>query len=162
MAIPHQILEVPQPVPVEAPEAWRISAIALVAANAVPLIGVLAFQWTVFPILLLYWCENVVVGVFNVLRMLCVKPDQPVTWVAKMFLIPFFIVHYGGFAMIHGLFVLTMFSGAPVAKMSPAGLWPAIRAAGRGIRHRRAGAEPRDFVRPQLPDGWGVPTNRVE
>ena len=82
MAIQHQLLEMPEPVPVEGPIGWRLSTLALVAANAVPLVGVLVFHWTVFPILLLYWCENVVVGAFNVLRMLCVQPDQPVMWAA--------------------------------------------------------------------------------
>jgi hypothetical protein len=111
---------------------WRLSAIALVAANAVPLVGVLTFHWTVYPILLLYWCENVVIGIYNVLRMICVKPDQPLTWAAKAYFIPFFMVHYGGFATIHGMFVLAMFSGAPVGKMSPGSLLPAVRDAGVG------------------------------
>ena len=46
------------------------SALVLVAANLVPLAGVLFFGWSVFATLLLFWVENVIVGGFNVLRML--------------------------------------------------------------------------------------------
>src|ERR1041384_8782002 len=73
-----------------------LSVSALVIANAVPLAGVLFFGWKVFPLILLYWLENVIVGGFNVLRMLTANPDSPVSWLGKAFLIPFFCVHFGG------------------------------------------------------------------
>src|SRR6185503_10154265 len=97
------------------------------AANMVPLFGVLALDWTVFSILLLYWCENVVVGVFNVLRLIFVQPRNPVVWVGKGFLIPFFMVHYGGFTFVHGMFVLSMFGGKGV-QTNLNGVLGAIRA----------------------------------
>ncbi len=85
------------------------SQVALVLANAVPLVGVLLLGWTVFPLLLLYWLENVVVGGFNVLKMLLAKPAEPVYWAGKLFLIPFFIVHFGGFTFVHGVLVIAFF-----------------------------------------------------
>lgn len=85
------------------------SRIALIVANAVPLIGVLALHWTVFSVLLLYWSENVMVGGFNVLRMVWAQPGGPAGWAMKLFLIPFFCVHYGLFTFVHGIFVLTLF-----------------------------------------------------
>ncbi|PYO73912.1 MAG: hypothetical protein DMD64_05675 [Gemmatimonadetes bacterium] len=85
------------------------SQVALVLANAVPLVGVLLLGWTVFPLLLLYWLENVVVGGFNVLKMLLAKPAEPVYWAGKLFLIPFFIVHFGGFTFVHGVLVVAFF-----------------------------------------------------
>lgn len=85
------------------------SIIALVLANAMPLIGVLWFHWQVFPILLVYWLENVVIGGFNVLKMLTADPDQPVAWIGKLFLIPFFCVHFGLFTMVHGMLVFSFF-----------------------------------------------------
>ena len=36
---------------------------------------------------------------------------------AKLFLIPFFIVHYGGFTLVHGIFVFAVFGNA--ANVSP-------------------------------------------
>src|SRR5690348_15210944 len=44
---------------------WRQpSVIALVLANLVPVFGVLALHWEVFPLMFLFWSENVIVGVF--------------------------------------------------------------------------------------------------
>ena len=92
---------------------FSASAFALVLANAVPLIGVVVLGWQVFPLVLLYWLENVVVGGFNVLRMLCARPRDGVRWAAKAFLVPFFIVHFGMFTATHGLFVFTLFDEGP-------------------------------------------------
>src|SRR3989454_2338242 len=75
----------------------------------VPLAGVLFFGWSVFSTLLLFWVENVIVGAFNVLRMLVAQPQIGVMWAAKLFMIPFFTFHYGMFVTVHGLFVLTLF-----------------------------------------------------
>jgi hypothetical protein len=46
------------------------SVIALVLANLIPLAGVFVFHWEVFPLLFLFWLENVVIGIVNVLKML--------------------------------------------------------------------------------------------
>ncbi len=94
-----------------APQRWPPSVIPLLLVNAIPLVGVLAHHWTVFVVLLLYWCENVVVGAFNVLRMVCAYPQVSIAWVGKLFVIPFFMVHYGMFTFVHGIFVLSLFGG---------------------------------------------------
>src|SRR5438034_5890206 len=94
-----------------APPRWPPSVIPLLLVNAIPLVGVLAHHWTVFVVLLLYWCENVVVGAFNVLRMVCAYPQVSIAWVGKLFVIPFFMVHYGMFTFVHGIFVLSLFGG---------------------------------------------------
>ena len=85
------------------------SLVALVLANAFPIFGVLFLGWTVFPLVLLYWLENVVVGGFNVLKMLLADPRDPVYWAGKAFMIPFFIVHFGGFTYVHGVLLLAFF-----------------------------------------------------
>jgi len=85
------------------------SAIALVLANLVPLYGVLVLKWEVFPLVFLYWLENVTVGGFTVLRMLVNRTDEPLKLVQKAFMIPFFMVHYGMFTMFHGFFVFVLF-----------------------------------------------------
>jgi uncharacterized protein DUF6498 len=117
------------------PRPWPLSSAVLILANAAPLIGVLTHDWTVFAVVLLYWCENVIVGVFNVLRMLCARPQDTVAWAGKAFLIPFFCVHYGMFTYVHGIFVLGLFGGA-FAKggfnLSPLTLLAAVRQAGVG------------------------------
>lgn len=91
------------------PELLTPSVLLLVAANLVPLGGVLFLHWEVFPILLVFWMENVVVGVFNVFKMVLASPAAPVTWLAKVVAIPFFCFHYGIFTAVHGIFVLAFF-----------------------------------------------------
>ena len=85
------------------------SLLALLLANAFPIVGVLFLGWTVFPLVLLYWLENVVVGAFNVARLLLAQPREPAYWAGKLFLIPFFVVHFGMFTYIHGVLVVALF-----------------------------------------------------
>jgi len=96
------------------------AVVALVVANLIPLIGVLFFGWSVWNILVIYWLENGIVGLINVLKMAVATGDEvtpgvtfmvngrPATSATKMGLIPFFIVHYGIFWFVHGIFVLTL------------------------------------------------------
>jgi len=104
---------------------WRdIPILALLAANAIPLFGVLFLGWDAFYIVLLYWTENIVIGFYNVLKMVFAAVPHPIAHLGKLFLIPFFIVHYGGFTAIHGFFVLALFhkegKGPPMDGMD----WP--------------------------------------
>jgi len=98
--------------PVRPPKgSWfRRPLLSLVVANTIPLWGVLFLGWSVFSVVFLYWAENLAVGFFNVLKMACAKgtgrPDRQPKWL----LIPFFLVHYGGFVAGHGLFVILLFA----------------------------------------------------
>jgi hypothetical protein len=87
----------------------NIPLIALVAANLIPFWGVLFGGWEAFHVVLLYWSENIVVGFYNILKMVFAKVDKPHEHLGKLFLIPFFTVHYGGFCAVHGFFVLMLF-----------------------------------------------------
>jgi Family of unknown function (DUF6498) len=89
----------------------RPSIVALVLANLVPVWGVLCLHWEVFPLMFLFWSENVIVGAFNVLKMLWANPESPISWAGKVFIIPFFCVHYGMFTFIHGVLVVALFGG---------------------------------------------------
>lgn len=97
-----------------------IPVVLLVAVNLVPLVGVLFFGWSLFSILVLYWVENGIVGLFNVFKItLARRPPsegssftvngRPVGSGAKFFLVPFFIFHYGIFWVVHGVFVVVVF-----------------------------------------------------
>ncbi len=89
----------------------RPSAIVLVLANLGPLYGVLFLGWKVFPVVFLFWLENLIIGALNVFRMLLADPNNKSMWVLKIFLIPFFCIHYGLFTFIHGIFVMGLFGG---------------------------------------------------
>src|SRR5581483_969371 len=91
---------------------WRQpSVIALLLANVVPVFGVLFLHWEVFPLMFLFWSENVIVGAFNVLKMLANQPGSAVMWIGKFFFIPFFCIHYGMFTYVHGILVMGLFGG---------------------------------------------------
>ena len=98
------------------------AVVALIVANAVPLLGVLFLGWTVWTILIVYWLENGIVGAFNIAKL--AKAQGPYEGStsnmrlngrsmdsfanARSGLIPFFILHYGIFWAVHGVFVLTL------------------------------------------------------
>jgi hypothetical protein len=106
-----------------AAHASPVAIALLIVANLVPLIGVLFFGWSLTTIVALYWLENGVVGVFALAKIATaegVEEDpgtatingrtltaaelrNPAT--ARLFLMPFFVVHYGMFWLVHGVFV---------------------------------------------------------
>ena len=81
--------------------AWNAAAWLLVAANLAPAWGILALGWDAGPLLWFYWLENLVVGVFAALR-IALAPVAGGPAALKLFLIPFFCVHYGVFCFVHG------------------------------------------------------------
>lgn len=98
----------------------RGSALALTAANLVPIYGVLALGWKAAPIMVFYWAENLVVGFFNVLKMARAQGSlndshttlngKPVTLDSRRMFILIFALHYGAFTLGHGIFVIALFS----------------------------------------------------
>jgi hypothetical protein len=110
------------------------SAIALVAANLIPLLGVAFFGWSLWTILVLYWVENGIVGFWSVPKILLAEGSVisgiqglgalataasagvglGMPRVARGAIATFFLVHYGVFWLGHGLFVflLPTFLGA--------------------------------------------------
>lgn len=104
----------------------RLSVVALVLANLVPVFGVLVLGWELFPIMFLFWSENLIVGMFNVLKMFLASPGSVLSWASKFFIIPFFCVHYGIFTFVHGFFIIWMFGGGMKGDgvfSGPADLW---------------------------------------
>jgi hypothetical protein len=104
---PLQVL--PAPAEVIAPSAGSsvAAAVVLVAANLVPLALVLTGKASISGLVLLYWAENVVIGFYNVLRMLAARRDM---LGEKIGAIAFFCAHYGLFCLVHGVFVIILFS----------------------------------------------------
>lgn len=50
------------------------SVLTLIAANLIPLFGVLFLGWSTFAIVVIYWAENVIIGAINVLKMIVCSP----------------------------------------------------------------------------------------
>jgi len=87
-----------------------LSVVFLIAANAIPLFGSIFWGWRVFDIVVLYWLENVIVGLINAVRMLLIrsKEGRAVEIVGRIFQTGFFLVHFGIFTVVHGVFVLAL------------------------------------------------------
>ncbi|HUP54560.1 MAG TPA: DUF6498-containing protein [Methylomirabilota bacterium] len=95
------------------------AVVALIVANAIPLFGALFLGWNVWTILIVYWLENGIVGVFNVLKILRAEGPmdptmrfqmngRPMAAVGRGAVAGFFVIHYGLFWFVHGIFVLTL------------------------------------------------------
>jgi hypothetical protein len=103
-----------------------VAIAVLIAANAVPLVGVLFLGWDLATLVAVYWAENGVVGVYAVARILTAgrrislvdgpaapqpppPPRDPGRAAAgvlpRLGLTAFFCVHYGIFWLVHGTFV---------------------------------------------------------
>lgn len=82
---------------------FSFSLLALIAANMVPLIGALFFDWDVNLILALFWIENLIIGAFNLIKMGMVALQKRA--VKDLLQCLFFVVHYGLFCAVHGLFL---------------------------------------------------------
>lgn len=101
----------------------RLAVLALIAANLVPAVGVLGFGWDPQGLLLVYWFESAVIGLYNVPRIVLspLRPGAAPTkgLPIKLFVAAFFAVHYGLF-MIGHLIILTVLAGLSASGSSPA------------------------------------------
>jgi uncharacterized protein DUF6498 len=155
------------------------SAIALLVANAIPIVGVLFFGWSLITILVLYWVENGIVGFWNIPKIALAQgalvprlPEMPLSaaraatlsdeqaaslqeaWqrarelqaqgltaagsapvLTRLSVVPraglaiFFLVHYGIFWVVHGIFVFTLplfseFGGSPFGGACDGAVFP--------------------------------------
>jgi len=109
------------PVPqTEAPGGTRVSLATLVLANLLPLGLVAAGVWDVAEVVFFYWFENLIVGLFNLLRIMTAASLEIG---ARLFLGTFFTVHYGMFCMGHMVFLVDVFGfpGLPPGQPAPGG-----------------------------------------
>lgn len=92
------------------------AAVLLVLFNLVPLAGVLWLGWDLLLILAMYWAENGVVGVINVVKILTARGTgapsgswsvngRPITSMTRVGTAGFFSMHYGIFWVVHGVFI---------------------------------------------------------
>jgi len=89
-----------------------IQTVFLIASMCVTLFGVSVLGWSLLTVILLYWIENLIIGIWQVVKIISVKPTDGVPWklaiFGKIFIAGFFCLHYGGFCGGHGLFILAL------------------------------------------------------
>jgi hypothetical protein len=198
----------------------RLAVAALIAANLLPLPGVLLLGWDAASLFFVYWLESAVVGLYNLLRMAMAQgtgdirnpvrsgatgtvdveqieqarrelaerhpraarlleralavaaaaSDEPdaatrptpagVQLIGKLFMLPFFIVHYGIFMAVHLTFLFSLF-GPPRLPPWQAALVAAALLASHGLSYlvHFIGRQEYLWVTPQ--DQMGRPYGRV-
>jgi Family of unknown function (DUF6498) len=96
----------------------RPFALILFAANLVPLVGVIAWGWDAFVLLMLYWLETAVIAFWTVLR-IALLPRAALADLqigssgapsSSLGLAAFFTLHAGIFMAVHFLFLWALFS----------------------------------------------------
>ena len=87
------------------------SVIILIISNLVPVFGVIFLDWEIFQVMMLFWAENVVIGGFNIVKMLLSTAGNTGNRGKKISMVPFFFIHYGIFTMVHGGLVFAIFGG---------------------------------------------------
>ena len=78
----------------------RLALGALIIANLSVLAGVLWLGWDAVAVLLLYWHENLIIGVYTLLRMLRAGGLRALPVAV------FFVFHFGVFCIVHGTLLL--------------------------------------------------------
>ncbi len=96
----------------------HLSLVLLVVVNLLPLAGVLFYDWDIAALVVLYWSENLVLGFYTLARMLVVSP------LGGLFSGLFFLIHYGGFCAVHGLFIMVLLVDPEADIFSGGNTWP--------------------------------------
>jgi len=136
------------------------TVVGIVLGNMLPVVGVLFLGWDAGMILILYWIENLIVGLFTLPRILMASgPPPPPGSVIGGSLMParigialFFIVHYGGFWLGHGVFAFLLAGQISGGHASPTddgwGFWIAVGAmfVFQGIQFWQAWIKPHAWV----------------
>lgn len=124
--------------PVPTNESSPLAVAGLVAANAVPVLGVLFLGWQLSVVMVIYWVESGLIGALNLPKiLLAAGSDVPANFNATINgrqvdlsgpseprdglhlytenagIAGFFLAHYGIFWVVHGVFVFSVFAPAP-------------------------------------------------
>lgn len=75
------------------------SSVLLILVNLIPIIGIAVYKWNPYDIIILYWLENIVIGIYNFFRILLAKKVAESGRKNSSYAF-FFLFHYGGFNLI--------------------------------------------------------------
>jgi hypothetical protein len=102
-----------------------LSLWALVASSLLVLVWALAESWPVALIIWVYWSQSAIIGIFWFIKLLSLRqfPIQGIevdeqtvepTAKTKIQLALFFLVHYGGFHLLYGVFLYVLLKSVRV------------------------------------------------
>lgn len=120
-----------------------VGALSLVAANVVPLVGIYAWGWSAFDVLVLYWVESAVIGALTLPRIFLARGEGDSLVAEAMFgvgeyqgpgagdpgerlgLSAGFVVMYGALWAIHGVCLFAF----PLLSFGEASWYPGVSVA---------------------------------
>jgi len=105
------------------------SSLILIAANLLPLAGVLFWGWDAFVLLALYWFETAIIGFWTLVRVATASSGSlgdisihgSTKTASRLGLVLFFILHAGIFMGVHFGFLWGLFSGGWAARIHGVG-----------------------------------------
>lgn len=80
----------------------------ILLTNLIPLVGVLFLNWSPFEVVILFWFETIFIGFFNFFKIILARglsQDKRLR-PGNLGTALFFCVHFGGFCLGQGLFIL--------------------------------------------------------
>lgn len=90
------------------------SSLLLIAANALPIVGILFWHWDAFLLLLLYWMETAILG-FWVMVAVAISPARSVNIfgqdLSRIGMIAFLLLHSGIFMGVHFMMLWELLAG---------------------------------------------------
>lgn len=91
------------------------SSLMLIAANAIPILGIVFWKWDAFELLILYWLETAVLG-FWAIMVVGISPVKALGplggQMPRSVMIAFLLAHSGIFMSVHFLMLWELFSGS--------------------------------------------------
>lgn len=104
------------------------ATLILIAANAVPILGVLFLRWDAFLLLVLYWMETAVIGFWTML-LIAKLTDRVIgkhgEGQSRGAIVAVLTANAGGFMGVHFFFLWNLFAGAWKQKIG--GVWDFIQ-----------------------------------
>ncbi len=86
------------------------TALMILLGNAIPVLGVIFWGWDIFSLFVMFWLENIIMGLFMIIRILFYGLSSPWDIPGRVGMGAFFTLHYGMFCLGHGVFVFSLFS----------------------------------------------------
>jgi len=77
-----------------------IDLAVILLSNLLPILGVIQFNWILSDIVILFIFEGVIIGIFNILKIIFANSSEN-PWAEKIILAVFFSLYHGLFVMMH-------------------------------------------------------------
>jgi len=86
---------------------FTLPLVLLIAINLLPIAGTFQFGWSLYTLLLLYWAENAIIGLYTIAKIFNASKKSELGK-SRSYQVIFFITHYSTFWVLHGAVLVTV------------------------------------------------------